>query len=445
MKTTLACAFGTCLLLGAGAVQALGLVQAYEAALQHDPAYSAAVHENEAGRQSAAIGRSALLPTVSANYSTASSRADLTAPDALGQQATTHPGYRSVAAGVSLRQPLLNLEGVARYRQGLAQGAYSEAVFTGKKQELMVRLVAAYADAQYAKDQLALAVAQRDALAERKRLNERLFQQGEGTRTDVLETSAKIHLAEVQVIEAGDTLAQTHAVLAAHVGQDATPLDVLADDFRPRAPQPADIESWQATALQNNAEIATRRHAVEVAAQEVDKSRAGHAPRLDLVASVGRSNAETINTYNQNATVRSIGLQLNVPLYSGGYVDAVSRQARANRDKADAELDLALRQADIELRKQHHAVRSSAARIEALVHSVEAASLALKATQESVKGGVRVNLDVLNAQQQVYLAQRDLARARYDHLLSRLRLKLAAGTLAAADLREAASFFAAAH
>jgi len=432
---------GACLLVAAGAANALGLLQAYEAALLNDPAYRAAQAEQEAGRQAAPLGRSALLPTLAASVSNAANRADLTSTDTSGQTVQSQPSYRSAAAVLSLRQPLFDLEGQARWRQGQAQAAYSEAVFAGKTQALLLRLVGAYADAQVAQDQLALAAAQRETLAEQLRQNERLLQQGAGTRTDVLETSAKVHLAEAQLIEARDQLATALATLAAIVGQDPMPLDKLAADVRSAALQPADVEDWKTIALAGNAEIAARRQALEVASQEVDKSRAGHAPRLDLVASVGHSKAEAISSYNQSATVRSIGLQLNIPLYSGGAVDATLRQALARRDQAGAELELATRAIDVELRKQHGAVLSGAARVEALAQAVDAARVLTEATRQSVKGGVRVNLDLLNAQAQVYSSQRDLARARYDQLLSRLRLKLAAGTLDATELRAVAIQF----
>ena len=186
------------LLATAGAAQALGLVQAYDAALLNDPAYRAALAELEAGRQAAPLGRSALLPSVSASLSNAANRADVTAPDATGQPVQSQPSYRSAAAVLSLRQPLFDLEGSARWRQGQAQAAYSDAVFAGKQQALLLRLVGAYADAQVAQDQLALAAAQREALAEQLRQNERLLQQGAGTRTDVLETAAKEYVDKNQ-------------------------------------------------------------------------------------------------------------------------------------------------------------------------------------------------------------------------------------------------------
>ena len=351
---------------------------------------------------------------------------------------------RNSSSGVvQLRQPIFNLDGIARYYQGVAQTSYSEAVFSGRAQELVVRVVGAYADAQYAEDQLALVTAQRDAYAEQKRVNERMFQKGEGTRTDMLETQAKYDVAEAQVIEAQDNLATARNTLAAIVGADITHLDPMSDDFRIKPMQPAAFDDWKAIALEHNAEIAAQRYGVDAARQEINKSRAGHAPRLDLIASYSKNKSETINTFNQDSTVRSIGAQLSIPIYSGGYVNAASRQAVANHEKAKSDLDAKTNQTLVELRKQYSLVLSSATKIEALVKSVNSASALVEATRQSIKGGVRINLDLLNAQQQLFAARRDLAQARYGYLLSYLKLRNAAGTLGADDLRSVAGYFVA--
>ena len=139
--------------------------------------------------------------------------------------------------------------------------------------------------------------------------------------------------------------------------------------------------------------------------------------------------------------MRSVGVQVNIPLYSGGAVWASTTQAVAGREKARSDLDAKTSQVLVELRKQYNLVLSSALRIDALVKSVNSARLLVQATQQSVKGGVRINLDVLNAQQQMYAAQRDLAQARYNYLLSYLRLRNAAGTLNAEDLHTVAGYF----
>lgn len=432
------------LLLQSNGVFALGLLQAYDEALKNDPVYHSAIYENEAGQQYRAMGRASLLPTVAINYSGSKNRADVDGTNIFGQVTTTHPEYTSRVAVLSLRQPIFNLDGVARYRQGVAQANYSDAQFTGRAQELMVRVVGAYANVQYAGDQLVLAVAQRDAFLEQMRVNKRMFDLGEGTKTDMLETQAKAELAEAQVIDARDSLVSARDTLASIVGREVTYLEPLSDNFRIQVLKPVSFEEWKQLALENNAEIAAQRYAIESAKQEVNKSRAGHAPRLDMVASYSDNKAETINTYNQDSVVRSVGFQLTIPLFSGGYVNAATTQAAANHMKAKADLYAKTNQVLIDLHKQYSLVLSSAARIDALTKAVDSAHFLIAATRKSIAGGIRVNLDLLNAEQQLYTAKRDLAQARYNYLLGDLRLRNTAGVLNHDDLKKTAGYFMAA-
>lgn len=441
IRQVIAAALATGLTLQASPAAALSLIQAYEAALRNDPTYRAAQHENEAGQQYKTLGRAYLLPSIGMTYSKSKNRADITTP-VFGEQVTTHPEYDSSSGAVTLRQPLLNLEGVARYRQGIAQTDLSDAQFSVKGQDLVLRLVGAYADAKFAEDQLRLAQAQRDTLAEQKKMNERMFQKGEGTRTDMLETQARFDVAEAQLLEARDNVTTARNMLAAIVGEDVSELDELSDDFRVKPMSPSDFDEWKAIALANNAEIAAQRIAVEVAQHEISKNRAGHSPRVDFVASYNKSDSETISTRNQDTTSRIVGVQLNIPLYSGGSVNASTSQAVANHQRAKSDLDAKTSQVLVELRKQYSHALSSAAKIDAMVKAVDSARALVRATEQSVKGGVRINVDVLNAQQQLYTAQRDLAQARYNYLIAYLRLRFAAGTLNAQDLHTVAGYFA---
>jgi protease secretion system outer membrane protein len=194
-------------------------------------------------------------------------------------------------------------------------------------------------------------------------------------------------------------------------------------------------------ALRQNPELLAQTTALEVAKQEILKARAGHAPRLDFVASYSKNASETINTYNQDSTVRAIGIQLNVPLYSGGSVNATSRQAVAGLERSRADLQAKTDKALIEVSKQFSAVQSGIAKVNALNRAVESSNLLIKATEQSIKGGVRINLDLLNAQQQLFTTRRDLAQARYAYLMASLRLRAAAGALDVNDVSRTASYF----
>jgi outer membrane protein, protease secretion system len=448
--------------LGVGLnASALSLIQAYEAALANDPAYLAAIQDNKAGQQYKVLGRANLLPNISANYSKNINRAEINTvkhlepvgvttsdapvePDSVKTQSSVSPEerkYSSLAASIQLRQSVFNLEAWARYKQGLSQTLASDAQFLARSQDLILRLASFYSTAKYNEDQLAQAISQRDAYAEQKRANERMLQSGEGTKTEVLEAQAKYDLAEAQVLEARDDLAHARNSLASMIGQDVTELDSLAPNFEAKPVTPNTFEAWKEIALERNAEIAIQRLMIESASQEIKKNWAGHAPKLDFVASVSKNNSDTVSTFEQNTYVRSIGLQLSIPLYSGGAVTASTTQAIANHAKAEADLDAKTKQVLLELRKHHNLTLSGVLRIAAAEKSLASALLLVDATQKSVKGGVRTNLDVLNAKHQVYEAKRDLELARFNFLLSTLRLRFYAGTLGADDLKDIATYF----
>ena len=426
-------------------VMAIGLLQAYQAALKNDPTHQAAKAENVAGKEYKSMGLAGLLPTVQYSYSTAKNKGEITSPNFLGMMQTRPQDYRSFGNNLSLRQPLFNVDAYARYKQGIAQTNASDAQFDARSSDLMIRVVGAYSDAKYAEDQLNLITAQRDAYAEQKRLNERLFEKGEGTRTDMLETQAKLDLAETSLIEAKDALANARSVLASMIGMDAQNLDSLRDDFKVQPLSNSNLEEWKKTTLANSPEIAAARFAVESAQLEITKSRAGHMPRVDFNASVNRGKSESISVVNQESNIRSLGVQLVVPLYSGGYVNAVSKQAIARHEKARFDLETTTSKLHNEVQKQLNAVNSNAAKIDALQKSVASANLLVEATKQSVKGGVRINLDLLNAQQQLVSTKRDLAMARYNYLLSYLKLRVAAGTVNFDDFQTVASYFSVAN
>jgi outer membrane protein, protease secretion system len=442
-------------------VSAISLIQAYEAALANDPAYLAAIQENKAGQQYKALGRAGLLPNISANYSKNINRSEISTvnslvpvgvttseppvePDSLKTQATVSPEdrkYSSLAASIQLRQSVFNLEAWARYKQGISQTLASDAQFLARSQDLILRLASFYATAKYNEDQLAQTMSQRDAYAEQKRANERMLQSGEGTKTEVLEAQAKFDLAEAQVLEARDDLAHARNSLASMIGQDVIELDSLDPNFIAKPVTPNTFEAWKEIALERNAEIAIQRLLIESANQEINKNWAGHAPKLDFVASVSKNNSDTVSTYQQNTYIRSAGLQLSIPLFSGGAVTASTAQAVANLAKAEADLDAKTKQVLLDLRKHHNLTQSGVLRIAAAEKSLASALLLVEATEKSVKGGVRTNLDVLNAKHQVYEARRDLELSRFNFLLSTLRLHFFAGTLGADDLKNIATYF----
>ncbi|MBR7801497.1 TolC family outer membrane protein [Undibacterium fentianense] len=441
LRKTIISAACTAMLLHAVPSSAISLLQAYQAALKNDPQYRSAKADNQSGQQYEVLGRAGLLPQVQYGYTTSKNKGEQIAPDILGRLRETNLDYASSSKSVSVRQSIFNLEGYARFKQGQAQTKLSDAQFEGRSAELIVRLMTAYVDVSYAEDQLRLYTAQRDSYAEQKRLNDRLFEKGEGTKTDMLETQSKLDIAESQLIEANDNLINARNALSNIVGEEVLSIDTLATDISVNDLVQGDYPSWQEKAEKNNPELRAANLAVEVAEQEVAKSRAAHAPRLEFNGNFNHGKSETVSTQRQDNNIRTAGVQLTIPIYSGGYANAVSKQAVAQKEKAIADRDALRGRMLVELRKEFNASRSSLSKIRAMQNSVATATALVEATKQSVKGGIRINADLLSAQQQLVAARRDLTAARYGHLLAFVKLKVVAGDVSYGDLQTVSSYF----
>ena len=350
---------GVLLALSAGGAGAVSLQQAYEAALKHDPQFRMRFYENESGKELRKLGRAQLLPNVAGSYSYGKNVADQEFSRVGAAPVVTHPKYTSRSAVVQLRQPLFNLDAIMRYRQGKVQSAQSGELYEAGIDEVSVRVVSSYLDVLFAQDQLALARVQRDAHLEQQKVNQRLFEKGEGTRTDMLETQARLDLAEAQLIESQDNLQAARETLEGVIGMDPGELDRLGEDFRPAALNPSSFEEWSKLALARNNQLAAARLAVENARLDIGRNKAGHLPRVDFVAAYSKADSETLTNLGQENTNRQLGVQVNIPIYSGGAVSASTRQAAANYGRAQAELDSLTNQTLVELRKAHSLVTSS--------------------------------------------------------------------------------------
>lgn len=428
----------------ASSVWPLDLVRAYQAALQNDAQFQAALRERDAGLQYQEIGRSNLLPVLQWSYSESQNKLTRT-QDILGKSVTDSPDYKSLSNVLSLRQPLVNFEGLARYRQGVAQTSQSLATFDVQANALAIRLMEAYANVLFAKEQMALTQAELNSLREVMKANEAMWKKGESTRTDVLETRSRHLVSEAQFMEAQASLdfaqRQLEGIAGDEVRSEFENMRSLRQDFTLRPLLPATIEEWQQLAQDNNPDIRALRHAMEAARQDMERSRAGHLPRLDLVASVSRSLSETVNTINQRLNNQSTGVQLTLPLYSGGAVSATSQQTAANYEKSRALLNAKINEVMVDLRKQFNQIRTGATRIEALKEAVDSAENLVIAVRKSISGGQRVNADLLNAMQQLHTVKKDQAQARLSYLQAWLRIKAHTGLVDEQDMEQIATYF----
>ena len=426
-------ALGCTLALCSSAAFAVGLLDAYRAARQNDPAFTAARYEREAGQYAADIGRAGLLPNISITGSFARNTGER---ESTVVNVTQSLDYDDKQAAIVLRQPLFNYESYVRYQQGGVQAAYSDAVFGRKEAELASKLSTAYFDALLALEQLALTESEIAAYGAQRELAERRMKGGEGTLTDIAEAESRLQFAEAGRAEALDRVAVTTRVLQGITGTPMRDLWALHPDFMPTGIEPARLDEWSALAQDNSPEIRARQKALEHASLEVERNRAGHLPQLDFVARAMRAENETISTLNQKSSITAVGVQLNVPLYAGGRVNALTGQAVANRGRAQAELALAVNEVMVEVERQFFAVQTGVSKVAAYRKAVDASVVAVTGNKLGMAAGIRTNTDVLDAERLMFVARRDFARARYEFLVSTLQLKAAAGVLSEKAIAE---------
>ncbi|EPF6608625.1 MULTISPECIES: TolC family outer membrane protein [Klebsiella] len=431
-------------------VHALGILDAYSLALEKDPTFQAAIKEKEAGDEARNIGRAGLLPKVSLNYQNAPRNwqtQKYQTSDIFGNvsDVTKRQQYRSYAGSVTLTQPLFDYEAYAKYKTGVAQSLMADEKYRSKYLDLAVRVISAYVSVAYAKDQIALAEAQKAAYKEQLALNDRLMSAGEGTVTDVAETQARYSLAEAQVIEARDVLDSAQRELEVIIGIPLDQLDALQTlrqgKFQVSPLRYTAFDDWQKLAMERNPQLASSRHGVDAARYDVERNRAGFMPQVQLYASHSENDSSSDNTVNQKYRTDSVGVQVSMPIYSGGGVAASTRQAAARYGQAKYELDAQVGSIMNDLRKQFNQCISSQAKLRAYELAVKSATTQVEATRQSVLAGQRVNVDVLNAEQQLYAAQRDLAEAKYTYIKAWITLLGDSGTLSEKDIMQVAGYF----
>ena len=437
MKTVFKSGLVAALWLGlCASAQAMGPFQVYEEALRNDPTFLGAMKERDAGLESRIIGRAGLLPKLSYSYNKGRNNSQATY---LNDRGNSHEdrNYNSYGSTFMVQQPLIDYEAYANYRKGVAQALFADETFRSKSQELLVRVLTHYTQALFAQDQIDIARAKKKAYEQQFRQNEHLFRQGEGTRTDILEAESRYELAtaeEIQAIDEQDAALRELGALTGNASVSIEQLQPLAADFNSLPLEPANFSTWHAMALANNPELASQREALEVARYEVERNRAGHLPKLNAYASVRKMESDSGNTYNQRYDTNTIGIEVSLALYAGGGVSASVRQAGSNLARVEYELEGKTRETLIELRRQFNACLSGVNKLRAYQKALTSAQALVVSTRQSILGGERVNLDALNAEQQLYTTRRDLAQTRYDYLLAWTKLHFYAGTLGEQDL-----------
>lgn len=426
-KTTLATLIAGALL--SQQADALDLLQAFNEAEAYDSQLASARAQREATREAAVQGRAGLLPT--AAFTAGINKIN---GDASTSQGNLPIDYTADSYQLQLKQPLFNLGNLAAYDQSKLQAVTGNIQFEQARIDLALRVAQAYFDVLAAEDSISFLEAQKTAISEQLASAKRNFEVGTATITDTHEAQARFDLADAQEIAARNDLDVKLNALALLIGKPPTALSTLKAGVKLTPPEPATVERWVEQAQSNNLGVMAQDLNAQIAKLSIERARAGHLPTLDAVGSYGRN--KSFFTSPITTTTTSIGVQLTVPLFAGFATTSQVNQAVALEDKARIDLETSKRNAAQSVRTAYLSVQSGLSQVRALEAAETSSKLALEANQLGYQVGVRINIDVLNAQQQLYSTRRDLAKARYDTLVSGLRLRAAAGSLTQEDISQ---------
>ncbi len=454
MKKTLPLLMGA--LFASGTAHATDLLDVYRAALSYDARYASARAERDAGLEKLHQGKAGLKPQINFMADTKyndnstqlrtspsmSLRPILGKPlaNAVGAMIPTSTAsrYNTHSWGVSLVQPLFRWQNWSIYKQAELATVAAETQYSSAKQDLIERVTQAYFDVLQAQADVATAQAQKTAINEQLEAAKRSFEVGTTTITDTHEAQARFDLVTAAELAAKNDLEIKRQTLNMLTGKDVGELKGLKSHVELTPPQPEDVAQWVEAAEKENFNVRLSKTNLEIANREIEKNRVGHYPTVDFIASHGRQSSGTSpmgpGWGGTDTDATTVGVQLNIPIFSGGLTVSKTREAVALREKAAADLENVRRLAALGTRQAYLGVTSGLAQVKALEQALQSSQSALDSNKLGYEVGVRVNIDVLNAQQQYSSTQRDLAKARLQTLTAQIKLKAATGTLDEQDV-----------
>ncbi len=414
----------------AGAVRAQSLQELYEAARVYDATYLAARAVADSAQYQ--LGQAEALNRPKVGLGASATRNEIDPPSKVSNERF---GNTVTTAGLSASYALFNRSNSVTIEQARKSVEVAQSDLDTAEQDLIIRIATAYFDVLAAKDALATSQANKAAIAEQLASAKRNFEVGTATITDTREAQARYDLATAQELAADNDLRVKGVTLDQLVGRVGVQPRPLAQPVALPPVTPSTVDAWVNTAEAGHPAIRKAQLGLDVARLEIDKAKAARLPTVDLNGSYGlQRQTGTGVSYTGNTTNASAAVALNMPLYSGGAITNRIRETVSLEEKSRNDLAFAQRSVEEGTKRAFFGVQSLQAQVKAYEAAEASSKLALEATQLGYKVGVRVNLDVLNAQTQLYTTQRDLAKARYDVLVNSLRLRQAAGQLRPEDV-----------
>ena len=430
------------LLLAGTPSQASTLAEIYQLAVENDPQLGGAEAQYLAQSQAVTMSRAGLLPNISVGGSSSDNRRQILSPDPQTGRRLPAENYNDHGWRATLRQPVLRLESWFRLMQAKNVRAEALANFAAEQQALIVRVAESYFNILERQSRLSAANAERDAVQRQLEQVQQRFDVGLVAITDVLEAQAAFDSSTVSVIEAEGAQSTSFETLLRLTGSPIQQINGLIDEFPVSHPDPEDEDAWVKTALEYNHQISAARERLDSARQQLKIARAQYLPSIDAEASWSHSVSGSRGFFGSDTKIdgRAYTINLSMPVFQGGQLFGASRQAYHNVTASSEAYDLVQRQTVEATRNLYTAVSTDVARVRAALRGMESAQSALDATQTGYEVGTRNIVDVLQAQQRLFLSQFQYASAKYQFVLDTLRLKQTAGVLSPDDIKELSGF-----
>ena len=437
MRRPLGIALSVALLAASPAAFGVDLMEVYRDARSFDAQYASARYALDAGREKLAQGDAQYRPSLGLTAGTSRTKQNLESDNPLLLPSSNRP-YSSTAYQLTLTQPLWRRQNFLLANEAEWQVRQAESTFGQAGQDLILRVAQAYFDVLGAEDSLALVEAQKTAISEQLAQAKRNFEVGTATITDTHEAQARYDLTIAQELAAQNDLENKRQALYQLTGKQYGALKPLKPQIVLSGPEPANMQTWVDMAEKQSYPVQILEAGAEIAQLEVKRAYGAHHPTLDFVATYGYTSqtGTALTAIGSNVTVSTLGVQLALPLYQGGALSSRDREAAANYNKSREDLQAAQRSAALTARQSYLGVLSGQAQVKALEQALVSSQSALDSNKLGYEVGARIEIDVLNAQQQLYSTKRDLALARYNTITGLLKLKSAAGSLREEDLAE---------
>lgn len=425
---------GLLLIVGLNTSYATGIAELYQEAKLSDPQYAAAKADWEAVKTLVPQALGQLMPQI--GFSGTQIKNDMVneVRAASGRTRGTEYDFTAKSGTLNLNQALVRPQAWINYTQSKVQVRQADEQLRQAGQDLILRLSQAYFDVLLAEDNVLLLAEQKAAIGEQLKQAKRYFEGGVGTITDINEAQARYDTIVAQELAVQNNREVKVRAIEQLVGKVYRYLAPLGPSLALESPAPADVEQWLAFSLENNPQLRARQATFEVAQQEIYKNFAAHLPTVDIVASRGRSEDPSFTMIDNVNWSNTVGIQVSVPIFSGGTTQGRVNQASALKERSRFEVEATKRAVIQGARQEYLNVVSGVAQVKALEQAVKSNELALYSAKKGQEAGLRTSFDVLNTQQLLFSTKRDLAQEKYRYVLSRLRLRAVAGLLTEEDV-----------